>query len=150
MGDQTAALGLFNIPAWSLGNGLQCLAQHYASNETPFKFIKTERYICESPDDDYMPVACQEKATFERKPEPSQLPIAARNLANTPRVRPDKSNICKITKQIKRMQAGSDISIDCLKSAKSCPYSMCCHRNCQKTENHENNDLLLFFELQQI
>ena len=27
-----------------------------------------------------------------------------------------------VTKQIKRMQAGNDISIDCLKSAKSRPY----------------------------
>ena len=66
MGDQTAALG----------NGLQCLAQHSTSNETLFKFVKTERYICESPDDDYVPVTRQEKPPFARKPEPSQLPIA--------------------------------------------------------------------------
>jgi len=37
MGELTAALE----------NGLQRLAQHSASNETPFEFIKTERYICE-------------------------------------------------------------------------------------------------------
>jgi hypothetical protein len=51
----------------------------------------------------------------------------------------------------KRKQVGSDVSIEWLKSAESRPYSTCvAMETVKKPANRENNDLLLFFEPQQI
>jgi len=89
-----------------LDNGLQRLAQNSASNETPFEFIKTERYIFEIRLTEVqititglrmLPV--RKKPLFRGNLNPPEC--RARHLTNTPRVRGDKASKCKVTKQIK-------------------------------------------------